>query len=104
MLDTFDKVTFFNFPGSDKIVHFCMYFGFMSVIIFENRKTIKSTGQLFLIALIPFFYGVLMEILQSSLTTTRFGDVYDALANSVGIVVSLLLWLLIKPHIKETIR
>ncbi len=101
---TFDKVTFFNFPGSDKIVHFCMYFGFMSVIIFENRKTIKSTGQLFLIALIPFFYGVLMEILQSSLTTTRFGDVNDALANSVGIVVSLLLWLLIKPHIKETIR
>jgi VanZ family protein len=101
---TFDKVTFFNFPGADKIVHFCMYFGFMSVIIFENRKTIKSTGQLLLIALIPFFYGILMEILQSTLTTTRCGDINDALANSVGIIVSLLLWLLIKPHIKETIR
>lgn len=94
---TFDKVSIFNFPFADKIVHFSMYFVLMSVIIFENRKTFKSTGHLFLIALIPLFYGVLMEILQSTLTATRTGSFYDAIFNSAGILVSLLLWLWIKP-------
>jgi VanZ family protein len=81
-----------------------MYFGLMSVIIFENRKIILSTGHLFLIALIPLFYGILMEILQSALTVTRSGSIYDAISNLAGILISLLLWLFIKPLIKETIR
>ncbi len=102
--DTFEEVSIFNTPFVDKIVHFGMYFGLMSVIIFEYRKTLKSTGSLFLIALIPFFYGILMEILQSTLTTSRFASFYDVLFNSAGILVSLLLWLWIKPLIKETIR
>lgn len=102
--DTFEEVSFFNIPYLDKIMHFVMYFGLMSVIIFENRKTIKSKGSLFLIALIPFFYGILMEILQSTLTASRFASFYDVLFNSAGILVSLLLWLWIKPLIKETIR
>ncbi|MDP3002388.1 MAG: VanZ family protein [Bacteroidales bacterium] len=102
--DTFEEVSIFNIPFVDKIMHFGMYFGLMSVIIFEYRKTLKSTGSLFLIALIPFFYGILMEILQSTLTTSRFASFYDILFNSAGILVSLLLWLWIKPLIKETIR
>jgi len=102
--DTFEEVSFFNIPFADKIVHFGMYFGLMSVIIFENRKTIKSKGSLFLIALIPFICGILMEILQSTLATSRFASFYDVLFNSAGILVSLLLWLWIKPLIKEPIR
>jgi VanZ family protein len=101
---TFDKVPIINIPNIDKFVHFGMYFSLMSVIIFENRKTIKSTGHLFLIGLIPLFYGILMEILQSTLTSTRNGDFYDALANSFGILVSILLCLWIKPIKKELIR
>mgnify|MGYP001791492334 FL=1 len=61
---TFAKVPYFNIPDFDKIVHFGMYFSLMSVIIFENRKSIKSSRQLFLIALIPILVGVSMEILQ----------------------------------------
>jgi len=102
--DTFEKVSIFKIPFLDKIVHFGMYFGLMSVIIFENRKTLKSTRHLFLIALIPLFYGILMEILQSTLTATRTGSFYDAIINLAGILVSLLLWLWVKPHLKETIR
>jgi VanZ family protein len=101
---TFDKVSFINIPNIDKVVHFGMYFGLMSVIILENRKAIKSTSHLFLTGLIPLFYGILMEILQATLTLTRTGSFYDALANSVGILVSILLWLWIKPLKKEIIR
>jgi len=101
---TFDKVSFINFPYFDKIVHFSMYFGLMSVIIFENRKTIKNTRQLYLIALIPLFYGILIEILQATLTTTRTGSFFDAIFNLAGILVSLVLWLWVKPLEKDSIR
>jgi len=102
--DTFEKVSFFNIPFLDKIVHFAMYFVLMSVIIFENRKTLISILHLYLIALIPFFYGILMEILQSILTVSRSGSLYDVIFNSAGILISLLLWLWLKPLIEKTIR
>jgi VanZ family protein len=101
---TFDKVPFINIPNIDKAVHFGMYFGLMSAIILENRKNIKSARYLFLIGLIPLSYGILMEIFQSTLTTTRTGSVYDALANGAGILISILLWLWISPFKKEIIR
>jgi VanZ family protein len=101
---TFDRYSFINIPNLDKIVHFGMYFGLMSVIIFENRKALKSTGHLFLIGLIPLSYGILMEILQSTFTVTRTGSFFDAVANCAGILVSILLWLWIKPLIKDKLR
>jgi VanZ family protein len=97
---TFNKVSFFNIPFFDKIVHFGMYFVLMSVIILENRHSIKSNRHLILTALIPLFYGILMEIFQVVFTTTRYGSIYDVISNSAGIIVSLLLWLWIKPRIK----
>lgn len=102
--DTFEKVPIFNIPNFDKIVHFSMYFGLMSVILFESRKSLKGTGRIFLIALIPLCYGFLMEFLQSAFTTNRSGSFYDVLANSIGILVSLLLWLKISPFIKDKFK
>ena len=102
---TFDKVSsIIDFPNIDKVVHFGMYFSLMMVLVFENRKIIKGFRNLFIIGLIPFSYGILMEILQATLTVTRTGSVFDALANGAGILVSIFLWLLIKPLKKEIIR
>jgi VanZ family protein len=101
---TFDKAPFIDIPNIDKAVHFCMYFGLMFVIILENKNNIKSNGHLFLLGLIPLSFGILMEILQATLTVTRSGSVFDALANSAGIFVSILLWLWIKPTKKGIIR
>ena len=99
---TFDKVSsIIDFPNIDKVVHFGMYFSLMMVLVFENRKIIKGFRNLFIIGLIPFSYGILMEILQATLTVTRTGSVFDALANGAGILVSIFLWLLIKPLKKE---
>jgi len=102
---TFDKVSsIIDFPNIDKVVHFGMYFSLMMVLVFENRKIIKCFRDLFIIGLIPFSFGILMEILQATLTVTRTGSVFDALANGAGILVSIFLWLLIKPLKKEIIR
>jgi len=102
--DTFKNVPFYDIPYLDKIVHFAMYFGLMSTIIFDNRKTIKSNRQLILIALIPLFYGILMEILQATLTVSRYGSIYDVMANSTGIITSIIFWLMIKRFIKNSVR
>ncbi len=101
---TFDKISFINVPNIDKVVHFSMYFGLMTVITFENRKNIKSIGFLFIVGLIPLCYGILMEILQATLTVTRTGSVYDAMANGVGILASIFLWILIRPLRKQIIK
>lgn len=98
---TFDKVPIINIPEIDKIVHFGMYFSLMSVIILEHRKTIKSNSRLFLTGLIPLLYGILMEVLQANVTTTRSASVFDVLANTAGIFGSVLVWLWIKPFKKE---
>jgi VanZ family protein len=102
--ETFQEVDIFNISYIDKIVHFCMYGGFMSVIIFENRKSINSNLQLFLLALIPLVYGILMELFQLTLTTSRSASFTDVIANVAGIIISLLLWLWIKPHVTGKIR
>ena len=101
---TFHKVPLINIPNIDKIIHFGMYFGLMSVIILENRTNLRNNRHLFLTGLIPLLYGIIMEILQATVTVTRTASFYDALANSSGILVSILLWIWIKPRIKQTIR
>jgi VanZ family protein len=101
---TFDKVSIKEIPHLDKYVHFMMYFGFMSVIIFENRRIIKNIRQLLFISLLPLFWGILMEILQSVLTTTRTGDFNDVIFNTIGISCALLISLWINPFEKGTIR
>jgi VanZ family protein len=101
--EKFQKFPLINMPFLDKIVHFGMYFFMMSVIIIEHRKNLKNVRNLFLLTLIPLIYGVLMEILQSTLTVTRTGNFYDAVADAAGIFVSVMIWFLIKPSVKEKV-
>jgi len=102
--ENFEKVQQISIPYFDKIVHFGMYFVLMSVIIIEHRKNISNSLNLFLLALIPLSYGILMEILQLTLSATRSADFFDALADAAGVLTSVLLWLVFKPAVKETVR
>ncbi len=98
----FDKLSPFEF--FDKVVHACMYFGFMLMILFENRKTLLETKRILLCSLIPVLYGILMEILQSTLTTTRTGSFFDALFDAIGVYICILLWQWIKPFSKAEVK
>jgi VanZ family protein len=102
--ETFRKVHISSIPDFDKIVHFGMYFVLMSVIIIEHRKNLSNPLNLFLLALIPLSYGILMEFLQLTLTSTRSCDFYDALADAAGVLASALLWLIIKFFSGNTVR
>jgi VanZ family protein len=101
---TFESIQLGNIPYFDKVVHFGMYFLMMSVVIIEHRRNLWHSFNLFLLALIPLSYGILMEILQMILTSSRTGDFYDAVADAAGVIASVLLWLLIKPFIKMPVK
>jgi VanZ family protein len=98
---TFESAGLFDIPYLDKMVHFGLYFFLMSVIIIEHRNYFENTRQLILVALIPFFFGSLIELLQSGITTTRKADILDILFNSTGVLVALVIWLFISPYHRE---
>jgi len=102
--DNYSRFSFLNFRGADKVMHFLMYFGFMSVIIFENRKNIGKLKTLFIAGLIPFFYGLLMELLQMWFTQTRSGSATDLLFNLSGILFSIIILLMIRPLRNQIIK
>lgn len=81
----------FYFANADKVVHFTFYFGFVFLwfrfLIEKKIGIIKNQIILFLSAVL---LGILVEILQGLLTTTRQPDVWDAVANSVGALLGLI--------------
>jgi VanZ family protein len=101
---TFGHGGMIDIPYVDKIGHFGLYFILMSVIILEHQNSFLNTRQLITAALIPLFFGILIEVLQMTLTTNRKGEVLDAVANSAGITISLLFWLFFKPYYKQEIK
>lgn len=101
---TFDKVPAFNIPHFDKMVHFAMYFGLTLMIIIESRKSIRGLRHLLTICLIPLFFGILIEIMQYSLTSTRSANFYDGVADFTGILVAVMIFYFIKPLKKEIFK
>lgn len=103
--DELNKMPLIGIPHIDKIGHFGMYFSLMSLIIFETTKrAFIRKRSLLLLSLFPFSYGILLEILQSATTSSRYGSLYDVIFNTLGILMSVLLWLLLKSVYKEKFR
>lgn len=98
---TFDKVSFFDIPYLDKLVHLGLYFLLMAVILYEHKTLYSNTRQLIIAALIPLAFGIIIEFMQSGLTLTRKGDLMDALFDFVGITFALFLWMIIIPYYKK---
>lgn len=46
-------------------------------------------------------YGAAIEVFQSTLTTTRFGEVSDLLADSVGVAIGFAAYLVMRKVIKK---
>jgi VanZ family protein len=102
--ETLNKIPIFHFSGMDKVVHFTMYAFLTGVLLYENRKRIETWYRLVIIALIPFFFGALLELLQSCLTTSRTGSIFDMLFNLSGILFSVIIYLLAKNTNRERIK
>ncbi|WP_445714822.1 VanZ family protein [Flavobacterium sp.] len=71
--------------GNDKFFHFVFYAIFAILL----RLSIRNKKMNFFIICIVVIYGIIIEILQGVLTTTRESDLFDALANTLGAIVGL---------------
>jgi len=102
--DSLNKVQFLNIPHFDKMAHTGMYFALMSVIVLESLRSAINLSRILLLSIFPFLYGILLEILQSTITTTRNGSLFDVIFNTLGILISILLWTLILKINNKKIR
>lgn len=79
-------------PGyTDKIIHFVFYFGF--VFLWGNVFLIKAQNRknIFLkVFTTAILVGVIIEILQETLTKNRTFDWSDILANSLGAFIGII--------------
>ncbi|WP_422084220.1 VanZ family protein [Ulvibacterium sp.] len=78
-------------PHLDKIIHFTFYFVAAILGLFSFRKRIKSGTSLLKIITGLFLclvvFGIIIEVIQQRYTMTRAGDVFDALANTIGALI-----------------
>lgn len=85
-----DDLSSFNIPYGDKIVHFVFYFvaGTLGFLFFHEQKgtRVLFRNVLMLIVVFLVFFGIIIEVVQERFTMNRSGDVFDALANSIGAI------------------
>jgi VanZ family protein len=86
-----------NIPYFDKLIHFTFYFIASILAGFFGREISKGKMSKVNVLVISFcslvLYGIIIEVLQSSLTTYRSGELMDVVANSTGVLFgSLLIW------------
>lgn len=97
-------VEFDFFIETDKMVHFCMYFGLAGIAsfnyIFLNRGEIIILKMLAFAVLVPIIYGGIIELLQDNYFD-RTGDWWDFLANTVGAVSTIPFSLWFRKHLLE---
>ena len=78
--------------SGDKYLHFIAYFGLTILWYFALKDKVNKKVFKFFVPLALILYGIILEGLQSGLTTYRTGDVYDAIANTAGVIVALLVF------------
>ena len=81
----------FQVKSGDKYLHFMAYFVLASAWLFALKdKLTKGVFKIF-VPLALIFYGIILEGLQSGLTSYRTGDLYDAIANTIGVLGAFIL-------------
>ena len=91
----------------DKWTHFVMYAVLTLVLLYEHKKALrsdvnaapaghkKSNSSSAWLLLLPISQGCLVELAQAYLTTCRSGDWFDALCNTLGVLIGAgVVWLM----------
>lgn len=76
----------------DKLFHAIAYF-FLCIFWLLSFSEFKASNSLkYTIAVCCIIFGIIIEILQSTLTTYRTASLLDLLANTVGVVVAIIVF------------
>ena len=85
-----------GFSNIDKLYHLFAYFTLSLFWLFSFYK--KSSLKYFIV-LACLIYGILIEVIQQTLTISRTGDYKDAIANTLGSIFGLIVFNQIKKKI-----
>lgn len=80
----------------DKFEHAFAY-AFLSFFWFVSCELGKVKIKLLYLIMVLVAYGVVIEILQTTLTASRTGDLLDVLANSIGVLVGWFIFKILRP-------
>ena len=83
------KVPVYSYEVSqlDKWQHIFAYFTLTICWLFSFYKSISNIKYIIVLACI--MYGILLEVLQATITNYRTGDYLDVFANTLGILLAL---------------
>jgi VanZ family protein len=86
------KKPFMSIPYFDKMVHFVLFF-VLCLLLFRPLKILKKK-HLVLAPFISVFLGALFEITQHVISSSRNSNIYDFIANCMGITAALFFYLI----------
>lgn len=90
-----NTITKVNIELSDKTLHTVAYF-FLSVVwaIYATLSfhKISKTKIILFTSVLIFIYGMIIEVIQENFVPTRQADILDVLANTIGILLGILIF------------
>jgi VanZ family protein len=91
-LMTLRNIPSFGVSFGDKIFHFLAYFVLTSLwaFAFFNNYNFKKAKAIQYAFFVSVAFGILIEVLQETITTARSLDIYDMLANTLGASLAVL--------------
>lgn len=78
---------------SDKVLHFLMYgiLAFLWIITFTHKFRLKRIYAIVWAGIIAVIFGIIIEVLQGTVTNTRVTDQNDIIANTLGVILVILI-------------
>lgn len=95
-LVSFHSVPKIKIIGNDKTIHFLFYLVFVILWGLARKKTYFNHKYVLFIVISAVSYGIIIEVLQGVLTSTRQADFYDVLANTAGAIVGSVILFVVK--------
>jgi len=100
-LISFNKMPSVGIKSADKYVHSIFHFVFTILWFLGLYQNAPFKKSLLKVTTFSICYGILIEILQGLLTTTRKADVYDVMANTTGAILGVLALYLYSNYFKK---
>ncbi len=88
------KIPLVQIPHFDKLVHFTLFF-VLTILLISESNPLRREGKIgnktfYKAALLAAAYGLLTEVLQYYVFTSRSGSILDLVANLVGVAIAIL--------------
>ncbi|WP_417885198.1 VanZ family protein [Zunongwangia sp.] len=93
-----------EFTITDKMLHTGAYFVLMASwsisILLQKEGWLQKNKNLLLIIFFNIAFGIFIEVMQGVLTSYRQPDFFDVIANTTGVLLAALIFLIFKQKLK----